>query len=173
MTLHRVGIEADPVPGSRSRLKRAASTQGTRSVARYRAGHTRTACEGGRRRTAPVRASDSDARQRDGPRTAWESTPTLRRGYNLLFRAGLTCASARQRPGHAAEGTGPKAVRRRLNTQRSHVEPCTRVGSRGTQAPTETVRVRKFFGTLPLLKAIFKISRHQICRVLSSTISYK
>jgi hypothetical protein len=106
LTLHRVGIEADPAPVCRPGRRPEGSEPGLA---------TRTRGTG------------------VGPRAARELNPRPRTRLQPSPSGGSLRAIACQRPDEAVKGTGPGSVRWRLITQRSHVRLRTRVKPRGKQ----------------------------------------
>jgi hypothetical protein len=106
LTLHRVGIEADPAPVCRP---------GRRPEGSDPRLATRTRGTGG------------------GPRTVRELAPRFRARLQPSPSGGSLRAIACQRPGEAVKGTGPESVRWRLITQRTHVRLGSEVKPRGKQ----------------------------------------
>jgi len=117
LTLHRVGIEADPAPVCR--LEEGPEGSDLRLA-------TRTRGAGG------------------GPRAARELNPRLRTRLQPSPSGGSLFSIARQRPDEAVKGTGPESVRWRLTTRRSHVRLRSRVKPRGKQGFRDAIRVGGF-----------------------------
>ena len=117
LTLHRVGIEADPAPVCRPGGRPEGSEPGLA---------TRTRGTG------------------VGPLAARELNPRLRTRLQPSPSGGSLRTIACQRPDEAAKGTGPGPVRWRLTTRRSHVRLRSRVKPRGKQGFRDAIRVGGF-----------------------------